>query len=130
MPFTCEVRHEDAREFIHVCVEGMLSEREFAQLEADAMAAARQLGGNHLSLADLLRADIQPLEIIKLTRSMFERSDAPARKVAFVVRGKLEAAQASLLEVRPTMHLFSDLRTAERWLFADEPGRPADAKMI
>jgi hypothetical protein len=112
------IRLDEHQALIRVWVVGTLNEELFATLETEAMAAARSLGGNHLALADLTEAEIQPLEIIRMARDLFEQSDAPARKVAIIVSGKLESEQARFLKVRPNIRMFRDTQKAENWLLA------------
>jgi hypothetical protein len=112
------IQLDERRALIRVWVAGTLNEELFATLETEAMAAARSLGDNHLALADLTEAEIQPLEIIRMARDLFEQSDAPARKVAIVVSSKLESEQARFLVVRPTIRMFRDAQKAANWLLA------------
>jgi hypothetical protein len=103
---------------IRAVISGQLDTQNFERFFAEARSLASSLGGNHLAICDLRKAEIHSLEVIKAARQFIEQSDAPARKVAILVWGRLETMQARFLEVRPGIRVFSTMELAESWLHA------------
>ena len=97
-----------------------------AFIEARAKAHA-ELGlprNAHMTLNDLREMKVQSQDTVRAFQAMLTAPEYRSRKLAFVVDRNLAAMQLERTLVARDAQIFTDMASAERYLFAEENAQP------
>lgn len=89
----------------------------YAVRHLDAVRTLGLAAGEHLVLADFEEFAIQTQETVSGIQRLID--DNKARRIALVAPSALSRLQVRRLLVRSNVRVFSDLASAENWLFGD-----------
>ncbi len=81
--------------------------------------------GAHMTLNDLRGMRIQAQEVIQAFQAGLAVPEEKARKLAIVVDAAMARGQANRAINSADTRYFTDIESAEAWLFADEPAAGA-----
>ena len=104
---------------------GLEDVESFFQARRRAHAELGLPRNQHLTLNDLRGMQIQAQEVIQAFQKGLAVPEEKARRLAIVVDAAMARGQANRAISSPDTRYFTDVESAEAWLFADEEARPA-----
>ena len=112
------------RGLVRITMQGFYTAADVAAFFEARRKAHAELGlpqGAHMTLNDLRGMQIQSQEVIQAFQQGLAVPEEKARKLAIVVDAAMARGQANRAINSADTRYFTDVETAEAWLFADEP---------
>lgn len=116
-----------ARGLVRIRMHGFYGIEDVEAFFAARRRAHAELGlppNRHLTLNDLRGMNIQSQDVIQAFQKGLAVPEEKARKLAIVVDAAMARGQANRAINAPDTRYFTDVESAEAWLFADEDVRP------
>ncbi|HKR24400.1 MAG TPA: hypothetical protein VJS15_04015 [Allosphingosinicella sp.] len=111
------------RGLVRISMQGFYSLEDVAAFFDARRKAHSELGlppNAHLTLNDLRGMSVQQQEVIQAFQTGLAVPEEKARKLAIVVDAAMARGQANRAINSPDTHYFTDVESAEAWLFEDE----------
>ena len=116
------------RGLVRISMQGFYTLRDVAAFFDARRKALTELGlppNAHVTLNDLRGMKIQAQEVIQAFQQGLALPEEKARKLAIVVDAAMARAQANRAINSSDTRYFTDVESAEAWLFAEEPAAQA-----
>lgn len=112
-----------SRGLVRISMQGFYNLEDVAAFFDGRRKAHAELGlppNTHLTLNDLRGMKIQQQEVVQAFQSGLAVPEEKARKLAIVVDAAIARAQANRAINSPDTRYFTDIESAEAWLFEDK----------
>ena len=96
----------------------------FVEARKKAHAELGMAPNAHMTLNDLREMKVQSQDTVRAFQAILTAPEYRSRKLAFVVDRNLAAMQLERTLVARAAHIFTDVASAVRYLFADEKAQP------
>ena len=96
----------------------------FAEARKNAHDALGLPRNAHMTLNDLREMKVQSQDTVRAFQAMLTAPEYRSRKLAFVVDRNLAAMQLERTLVARDAQIFTDIASAERYLFAEDEAQP------
>ena len=116
-----------ARGLVRITMSGFYEAEDvtaFVEARAKAHAALGMAPNAHRTLNDLRGMKVQSQETVRAFQAILTAPEYRSRKLAFVVDRNLAAMQLERTLIARDANIFTDIASAERYLFADEEAQP------
>ena len=112
-----------ARGLVRITMSGFYEPEDIAAFAEARKKAHAELGmppNKHMTLNDLRDMKVQSQDTVRAFQAMLTAPEYRSRKLAFVVDRNLAAMQLERTLIARDAQIFTDVASAERYLFADE----------
>ncbi|HEY0324444.1 MAG TPA: hypothetical protein VGC46_00525 [Allosphingosinicella sp.] len=116
-----------AHGLVRITMSGFYEAEDVAAFVAARKKAHDELGlapNAHMTLNDLREMKVQSQDTVRAFQAILTAPEYRSRKLAFVVDRNLAAMQLERTLVARDANIFTDIASAERYLFADEETQP------
>ncbi len=116
-----------ARGLVRITMSGFYEPEDVAAFVEARKKAHEELGlprNAHMTLNDLRGMKVQSQDTVRAFQAILTAPEYRSRKLAFVVDRNLAAMQLERTLVARDAQMFTDVPSAERYLFADEGAEP------
>jgi hypothetical protein len=116
-----------SRDLVRISMHGFFALEDVAAFFEARRKAHAELGlprNQHVTLNDIRGMKIQHQEVVAAFHAGLAIAEEKARKTAIIVVTSLARAQALRAVADPSVGYFTDVPSAEAWLFADEELAP------
>lgn len=113
-----------ARGLVRISMHGFYDLKDVAAFFEARRRAHEELGlpaNEHMTLNDLRDMKIQRQDVVLAFQAGLAVPEEKARKLAIVVDAAMARGQANRAIASPDTRYFTDIESAEAWLFAEEP---------
>lgn len=113
-----------ARGLVRISMQGFYTVEDvaaFLDARREALAALGLPRNAHLTLNDLRAMKVQPQDVIQAFQKGLAVPEEKARKLAIIVDAAMARGQANRAINSADTRYFTDLESAEAWLFEAEP---------
>ena len=116
-----------ARGLVRITMSGFYEPEDVAAFVEARKKAHEELGlprNAHMTLNDLRGMKVQSQDTVRAFQALLTAPEYRSRKLAFVVDRNLAAMQLERTLIARDAQVFTDIPSAERYLFADEGAEP------
>ena len=116
-----------ARGLVRITMSGFYEPEDIAAFVEARKKAHAELGlpaNAHMTLNDVREMKVQSQDTVRAFQAMLTAPEYRSRKLAFVVDRNLAAMQLERTLVARDAEIFTDIPSAERYLFAEDDAQP------